>query len=453
MKETVAESLGKFVHGLSYEALYEEVIEKAKTCMINGIGIGISCHDIEFAKIARKIIKAEEHGIAKDRSSTLFCDGVKVSVMGAAFTNAILFHSRTQEDTLGSSHAGAVVIPAALAISEREGSSGEEIIEAIIAGYEVVGALDRAVSAYTTPRGLRPSSIFGIFGSASASSKLFKLSEEETINAIGFASAFASGTMECFVAGTPEWRFEVGLASREGILAALIAKNGVRAAPTAIEGKIGFLNAFANTTECAENIVKYLGNKWEIMSACFKPYPICAFNQTPVLAMLDMVKEYKIDSNQIERIRIFVNPYEFQYPGMNYRGPFSTIEATLMSTPFCLALACVEKELTFKGIGQFNHPKILDLIHRVERIPDEKIPPLSCKIELEMKGGGRFNKEMIVSTDYYNFDMEQDIKLIKGVTDEADVDQSKVDGMISIIKDFDKAENAKGLIGILANCP
>ena len=453
MKETVAQSIGKFVHRLSYETLPKDVIKKAKTCMMNGIGIGISCHDIEFAKIARETIRMEERGMAENRSATIFCDGSKVSVMGAAFANACLFHGRTQEDTLGTSHTGTVVSPATLAIAEREGNSGKELIEAIVAGYEVVGAFDREVSAYTTPRGFRASPIFGIFGSASAASKLLKLSEEETIHAIGFATAFASGTLECFAAGTTEWRYEVGVASREGILASLIAKNGGKAAPTAIEGKAGFLNAFADTTEKAEEIVAHLGKKWEIMNVGFKPYPVCAANQTPVIAILHIVKEHRIDFEEIERIRIRVKPYEYNYPGMNYRGPFTTIGATVMSTPFCLALACVDQEVTFKGMGQFENPKILNLIKRIEHIPDEKIPAFSCVMEVETKRGDKFIKEMIIPTDYYNFDRKQVIELVKRVTSETGVNPSKVDHIIGLIKDLQDVKNIQGLIEVLAHCP
>ncbi len=452
MRETVAESLGKFVYRLSYHQLPKEIIEKAKTCMINGIGIGISCHDVEFAKIARETIKAEESGAVKDRSATIFCDGSRVTVMGAAFANAGLFHGRAQEDTLGSSHTGTVITPAALAIAEREGNSGKEVIEAVVAGYEVVGAFDREVSAYTTPRGFRASPVFGILGSASAASKLLKLSEEETIHAIGFAAAFASGTLECFAAGTMEWRFEVGVASREGILASLIAKSGGKAAPTAIEGKTGFLRAFADTTEMSGRLTVHLGEKWEIMNAGFKPYPVCAFNQTPVIAMLDVVKEHQIDSEEIERIRIVVNPYEYSYAGMNYRGPFRTIGATLMSTPFCLAVACADKDVSLKGIGQFTNPKILHLIEKIEHLPDEKVPRFSCRVAVEMKGGKRFHKEMIVPPDYYNFDMERDIELIRRVTAETGVDPSKVDQIIQFIQGLENAANVRRLIDILANC-
>jgi 2-methylcitrate dehydratase PrpD len=453
MKETIAQSIGRFVHRLSYETLPKDVVEKVKTCLINGIGIGMSCHDIEFSKIARETIKAEESGLTRGRTATIFCDGSQVSVMGAAFANACLFHGRTQEDTLGTSHTGTVVSPAALAIAEREGNSGRELIEAIVAGYEVVGAFDREVSAYTTPRGFRASPIFGIFGSASAASKLLKLSEEETIHAIGFAAAFASGTLECFAAGTTEWRYEVGVASREGILASLIARNGGKGAPTAIEGKAGFLSAFANTTEKAEEIVAYLGKKWEILNVGFKPYPVCAANQTPVIAILNIVKEHRIDSEEIERIRIRVKPYEFNYPGMNHHGPFSTIGATVMSTPFCLALACVDQEVTFKGMSQFTNPKILDLVKRIEHIPDEKIPAFSCVMEVELKRGDKFIKEMIIPTDYYNFDRKQVIELVQRVTSETGVNPSRMDQIIGLIKDIQDAKNIQGLIEVLAHCP
>ena len=454
MNGTIAARLGKFVHGLSLRKMPLEVVEKAKTCMINGIGIGISCHSMEFAKIAREAIKAEEKGIAPKKSATIFCDGVKVSVMGAAFANAALFHGRAQEDTLGSSHTGTVITPAALAIAEREGRTGKEVLEALVAGYEVVGAFDRELSGYTTPRGFRASPIFGIFGSAAAASKLFKLTEAQTINAMGFAASFASGTLECFAAGTMEWRFEVGVASREGIMAALIAKNGGKAAPTAIEGKTGYINAFANVSgEKGEGIVASLGKKWEIMNAGFKPYAVCAFNQTPVKAMLDLVEGHNIDYSQVQKILIRVNPYEYNYAGMNYRGPFSTVGATLMSTPYCLAVATVDKKVTLKGISQFKNQKILDLIDRIEHIPDEMIPRWSCVIDVEMKNGELLKKEMIISADYYNFNMQQDIELIKRVTSETKVNQKKLDRIVEFMRGFEKAKNVYPLIDVLAKCP
>lgn len=182
------------------------------------------------------------------------------------------------------------------------------------------------------------------------------------------------GTLECFAAGTMEWRFEVGVAVRDGILASLLAKNGATAAPTAFEGKAGFLNAFADKKGLAKQIIRNLETNWEIMDAGFKSYPVCALNQTPVLTMLDLVKENKIDSDEIKRIRIRMNPQDFSYPGINYRGPFNTVGATLMSTPFCLAVACMRRAVTLEGIHRFKSRRILSLVDRIEQIPDAKVP-------------------------------------------------------------------------------
>lgn len=176
--QTIRERLGSFVFRCSTDNIPAEVLEKAKTSMINGIGIGISCHSIDSAGIARRLAKNESGTVSKN-GATIFCDGSKVSLMSAAFANSCLFHARAQEDTLGTTHAGTIIIPAALVIAERNGNSGKEVLEAIIAGYEVAGTFDRTISAFTTPRGLRASPIFGIIGCAAAISKLLTLSASQ----------------------------------------------------------------------------------------------------------------------------------------------------------------------------------------------------------------------------------------------------------------------------------
>lgn len=162
-QHTVAEKMAHFVKNLSYDNVPGEVLQKAKCCMINGIAIGLSCHNAEFGRMARGLIKSEEPGILSENGATLFCDGSTVTAMGAAFANAVLFHGRAQEDTLGSSHTGTVITPAVLALAERDGYGGREVLEAVVAGYEIVGQLDKFVSPRTTPRGFRASPIFGIF--------------------------------------------------------------------------------------------------------------------------------------------------------------------------------------------------------------------------------------------------------------------------------------------------
>lgn len=453
MGNTLAERMAHFVKNLSYDNLPKEVIQKGKCCMINGIAIGISCHNVEFGRMAKALIKAEEQGIPPEKGATVFCDGAKVTPMGAAFANAALFHGRAQEDTSGSSHTGTVITPAALALAERDGYTGKQVLEAVVAGYEIVGALDRNVSAHTTPRGFRASPIFGIFGSASAASRLLGLTEEQTRQAIGFAAAFAGGTLECFAAGTMEWRFEVGVASREGILAALLAKQGARSARTAMEGDAGFLRAFADTTEAAEAIPRDLGKTWSIMSTGFKPYPVCAFNQTPVRIILGLIEENDISYGNIEKVEVKVNPYEYHYAGMASRGPFDSVGATLMSTPFCAAMAFVDGRATLEGLSRFDDPKIRDLMNRVEHIPDDGIGRYCGEVLVRTKDGKVFQKEAKEGAEFYNFDMEQTIELARRVTSETGVSQDKVGEMIDMVGKLDDLSDVRDLARLLGSCP
>jgi 2-methylcitrate dehydratase PrpD len=95
------------------------------------------------------------------------------------------------------------------------------------------------------------------------------------MHALGFAASFAFGTLEAFTSGTMEWRFENGVAAKNGILSALLAKQGAVAARTAFEGNAGFLHAFAGNKNDPLKCIQHLGQVYEIMEVTFKLYPVC----------------------------------------------------------------------------------------------------------------------------------------------------------------------------------
>jgi 2-methylcitrate dehydratase PrpD len=248
-----------------------------------------------------------------------------------------------------------------------------------------------------------------------------------------------------------EWRFEVGVASREGILCALLAKQGAKSAPTAIEGETGFLKAFANTTEGSELITKDLGKTWSIMSTGFKPYPVCAFNQTPVRIILGLIEENDISYENIEKIDVRVSPYEYNYAGMASRGPFDSVGATLMSTPYCVALAIMDGQATLEGLTRYSDPKLNDLIKKIEHLPDDSIGSYCAAITVRTKEGKVFHKESKEGPQYYNFNMEQTIELAKRVTSETGVSQDKLVEMIDMIQNLEEMPNVRDLAKLLGS--
>jgi 2-methylcitrate dehydratase PrpD len=220
-----------------------------------------------------------------------------------------------------------------------------------------------------------------------------------------------------------------------------------------MEGDAGFLRAFADTKEGAEAIPRDLGKTWSIMTTGFKPYPVCAFNQTPVRIILGLLEENEIPHESIEKVEVKVNPYEYHYAGMANRGPFDSVGATLMSTPYCAALALVDGQATLEGLTRYSDPSIGGLIDKIEHIPDEGMGRYCGAVTVHTKDGKSFEKEAMEGPEYYNFDLEQTIELAGRVTSETGVSPDKVKSLIDMISGLDELPNVSELAKLLGSCP
>ncbi len=281
---TLAQELGRFVAGLDLAAVPAPVVQKARTCLLNGYGIALGGHDTPFAPVARRAVLALDG--ERSTGATLLGDGRKTAVDGALLANAALFHGRAQEDTCGAGHFGTIMIPLLTALVEARGAQVARLLPALIAGYEVGGLLEQAHGPQTTPAGLRSSPLYGTMAAAAAASHLLGLDAERSAAALANAASFTGGMLQSFADGTDEWRYQVGIASRNGLVAAELARAGSRSAPGAFEGRSGFVRAFARTECDVPALLARLGREWSVMRVTFKPFPVCAFNQTPVTGAL-----------------------------------------------------------------------------------------------------------------------------------------------------------------------
>jgi len=450
---SIAEKMAHFAFTLSYGELPKEVLEKAKSCLINAIGIGISAYKNENFKIAKQVIEKEEKGVFKTGGSTIFCDGRKATSMGAAFVNAVLFLGQYQEDTLGTCHIGPIIPPLVLALAEKNNSSGRRVIEAIVLGYEIIGLLEKNFSSFVKPRGFRATTIFGIFGCAAAASKIMGLSEAETSNALGFATAFASGILEYQNSGTSEWFFEVGLTSKEGILAALLAQSGAIASRRGIEGNKGFLKAFTGNNKNSEHIADDLGKNWSILKTAFKLYPVSDINQAPVRAVLSLVRENNLKCEDILRVTIKVNPNEHDRTNTQNRGPFYCIEDTMQSIPFCVATAIVEGKIIPETLRKFDSEKINELIKKVVLIPEKNVQNFCSIVIIETMEGAVYKKNCNEGTDYYFLNLERTVALAKEVMFISGIHTEKAKEIVSLLMNLENITNIKPLAEILGSCP
>lgn len=445
---TLTEKIGAFVAGLSMDSLPSDVVEKARTCLLNGYGIGLGCHNTPYAPVARAAALSLDG--EKADGATLFVHSAKVPISGAALANSALFHGRGQEDTCGAAHLGAILIPMLTALFEARHLAMDRLIPALVAGYEMGGLLEKAYAGKTTPRGLRSSPLYGTMAAAAAAARAMALTPERTASAIGNAASFSGGILQSFADGTDEWRYQVGVAGRTGLVAAELAAAGSVTAPHAIEGKSGFVRAFAQVECDVEALASKLGHEWSIHRVTFKPFPVCAFNQTPVTAALDFRK--KLAGRRLSAVRVRMNPYETGYAGMDSKGPFSTISGTLMSIPFCIALTILHGEPTMAAMTTYDDGQVNALVDRIDLVSDEGVAQLCCVIEAELEGGESLVVEQNMTTEDYNYDRATVSRMIRRIGSEEGVPAEAYDMIESFVSDLPNADIRKA-VEAFALCP
>ncbi len=366
---TLVQTLGEFVAGLDTARIPAEVLEKARACLLNGYGIALGCHPTPYAPVARAAAIAMD-GERAD-GATLLGDGRKTSIAGALLANSALFHGRAQEDTCGAAHFGTIMIPLLTALIESRGLPESRLLPALVAGYEVGGLFESTYGPITTPAALRASPLYGALAAAAAASRLLGLDADRCAAALANAAAFTGGNLQSFSDGTDEWRYQVGMAARNGLAAAELARAGSRSAPGAFEGKAGFVKAYARTDCDVAALARRVGNDWSVMRVTFKPFPVCAFNQTPVTGAL-LLRE-KIAGRPLKRVAVRMNPFETGYAGMDSKGPFDSISGTLMSIPFCIALTLLRGTPSMAAMTTYTDADVNALTDRIDLISDESV--------------------------------------------------------------------------------
>lgn len=400
---TLAESIARFTAGLTPEALPPDVAEKARVCLLNGYGIALGGHATPYAPVARTAALAM-HGERVD-GATMLGAGRRSTVPGAALAGSALFHGRAQEDTCGAAHLGAILIPLLTALAETGRGPAERLLTALVAGYEAGGLLETAYSPRTTPAGLRASPLYGTVAAAAAASHLMGLSPERSAAALANAASFAGGILQSFDDGTDEWRYQVGIAAVNGLTAAELAAAGSVSAPRAFEGRTGFVRAFARTGCDTADLAARLGRDWSIHRVTFKPYPVCAFNQTPVTAALALRERLAGRSPQAVTVRM--NPFETGYAGMDSKGPFTTISGTLMSIPFCIALTLLHGVPSMRAMTTYDDPAVNGLVERIALVPDEGVARLCCVIDAELEDGTVLEQRQDMTPRDYSFSWDE----------------------------------------------
>ncbi|HEY4067364.1 MAG TPA: MmgE/PrpD family protein [Burkholderiaceae bacterium] len=328
---TIARQLAQFICTTSFDALPPEVVEQAKSRVLDSLGTAFASRKLPVPGVALKFTAGNQG------EATVFGHARRLPAVDAALVNATLINGTTHDDFVGKAHPGAVTLPAAMAIAEQAGRGGRELLTGLVLGYDLVARAYLGGPAML-PK-FRATGVAGAVGAAASAGSLLGLEVDAMTSALGLSTMFASGFGEGFVSGTMDVKLNVGWASRSGVSAALMAHCGATASPSAFEGKSGFFMAFAGTVEHASRAVADLGRPFLITETVYKERPVCIFVQTPVGLALRLAREHAIDPAKIERVVIHAPEATFTNPGYRNVAPFISQLQARISARFTVAAA------------------------------------------------------------------------------------------------------------------
>ena len=401
--------LARFVAEARLGGWPDEVRSKAKACLLYGLAVGAAGARTRLPRqVARMLDRTESEGGAGSAHRLL--DGMRTAPGAAAFANAVLLHARIQEDAHPAGHVGVVVLPAALAAAEHTGADGEALLAGIVAGYETALRIGRGHAAAASRRGFRTTPLYGVIGAAAAAARLQGLPADRTVDALALAANLAGGLREFAVAGTDEYVLQAGSAARSGLTAAWCAAQGMRGAPTILEGPAGFLRAYgAEAGGVDSRLVEGLGTSFEMMAVTAKRWPVCQFHRGVVRGVIALraaaAAETEIETETAgavaaggaagaaatapaaSRIRVTMNPFEADFFGVRRTEVFESFAHTFMSAPFCAALAWVEGAVTLAGMHAFADPRVLAVARRVEVLARPERPRYEPRVEIVLEDG------------------------------------------------------------------
>jgi 2-methylcitrate dehydratase PrpD len=300
----ITRKLAEFVADLSYETLPTQVQDRVKALALDLVGITLRARN-EAESTPAMVSAAGRLGFAGG-ACTVIGDGAGYTPAGAAMLNGTLAHSLDFDDThaSGSLHPSAPITPAAFAAAEMAGADGKAVLAAIVAGYEVQIRLSLALDpAAHYDRGFHPTATCGAFGAAAAAGRLLGLDPAGYANAFGIVLSMAAGSMQFLVNGAWTKRSHVGHAAMCGLTAATLAREGYKGASDAIEGKWGFLHAYAPAAH-AEKAVDGLGDRWETLKIAVKPYPSCRYTHAAIDGILGLARAHGIRAEEVEEVTV-----------------------------------------------------------------------------------------------------------------------------------------------------
>ena len=392
--------IADFVVGTQTSDIPADVAHLGKRSVLDGIGLAFAGAASEMGHIIRRYLSTLH--VAAEDGSTVIGGDMLVAPRFAAFANGISIHADDYDDTQLAvakdrvygllTHPTAPALPAVLALAERFGLSGRDLMTAYQIAVEVECKVAEAILPRHYQQGFHSTGTCGAIGAAAGAARLLKLERDSTRRALSLAASQAGGLRENF--GTMTKPFHAGRAAESGVVAAELAALGFTASPIALEADRGFFRA-AGGGYSVEMIDGKLGHPWTFASpgVSIKPHPSGSLTHPGMSVMLGLIHRHDLRPERVKRVTVGTN-HNMPNALIHHR-PRNELQAKF-SMEFCMAILLLERKA---GLEQFtdavvNRADVQALLRRVDFgvHPDAEaagFDKMTTIVEVELDDGTR----------------------------------------------------------------
>ncbi len=348
----VSRHLAEFLAGVAFSELPSVVIADTKLAVLDWFGSAMVGALEPPAQMARSVVA----GFGSADEATVL-PGTRSSALGAALANGVASHILELDDVHKGStlHGAAPIVPAALAVAERERSDGRAFLLAVALGYEGALRVGEAVNP-SHYRFWHPTGTAATFGAAAAAGSLLRLDPRRMLDALGTAGTQAAGLWEFNADGAMSKHLHPGKAAFNGVLAADLARVGFTGATRILEGERGFFPAMSASHDAAR-VVDGLGTQWKVSENCYKLHSCCGHTHTAIDVALDLRDQRGwLGHDALDQIRdIRIATYGPGYEIVRETNPRTPYQAKF-SLAYVVAAALLEGRV---GLEQFADDRFL----------------------------------------------------------------------------------------------
>jgi 2-methylcitrate dehydratase PrpD len=325
--------------------------------------------------------------------STTVGAGVRTSAPYAAYANGTFGHACQYDDSHQLAwHPGSCVVPSVLAFAEREGRTGADAISAMVAGTQVMAVLGAAATPAMQRLGWHGAKVLGVFGAAVGAGLMLRLTADQLAQAIAIAASDSAGTMEYDYGGGEVKRLHAGSAARAGCEAALLAREGMTAPLTALEGDKGILTLIGRLDAAeARAAVDAAWARFHVLDLIFRMHPAVGTIHAPLDGIASLRREHGFGWPEVERISVGLTEYAKAH-GATITRPHDVLSAqySLAFSAGLLLTRGQDRPQDYFDASLWSDREVLAVADRVQAyttsFPDG-FPTLSARVEVRLRDG------------------------------------------------------------------